>query len=187
MRRTAIATALVALALPAAAGDRPYAGQQDRAVATLSADDIAALRAGEGWGLAKPAELNGVPGPAHVLELADDLALTETQRGEIRAVFERMQAAAIEAGAVYIAAERALDAGFASGEITPQRLSERLDASARALAALRQVHLSAHLDTAPLLTRHQTMTYNRLRGYDAGAGHAQGHAQGHGHGGHAQH
>jgi hypothetical protein len=183
MKRIVIATALVALALPAAAQDRPYAGQQDRAVSTLSADDIGALRAGEGWGLAKPAELNGVPGPAHVLELADELALTDTQHREIRAIFERMQAAAIEAGEAYIAAEQALDAGFVNGEMTPQRLSERLDASARALAALRQVHLSAHLETAPLLTRHQTMTYNRLRGYGTGAGHAQGH----GHGGHAQH
>ena len=48
----------------------PYAGMQQRGIAALSESDLAALMAGEGWGLALPAELNGVPGPTHLLELA---------------------------------------------------------------------------------------------------------------------
>lgn len=48
--------------------NQPYAGQQQRSITSLSADDQLALRAGQGWGLAKPAELNGVPGPLHLLE-----------------------------------------------------------------------------------------------------------------------
>jgi hypothetical protein len=57
----------------------PYAGEQTRAIKSLSQDDIAELRRGGGWGLAKAAELNGVPGPAHLLELKDDIPLNEEQ------------------------------------------------------------------------------------------------------------
>jgi hypothetical protein len=59
------------------AADMPYAGQQTRAVKALSDDEIAALRKGEGMGMAKAAELNGYPGPAHVLQLAGPLGLTD--------------------------------------------------------------------------------------------------------------
>jgi hypothetical protein len=48
----------------------PYAGQQTRTIKALSDDEIAALRNGEGMGMAKAAELNGYPGPIHVLSLA---------------------------------------------------------------------------------------------------------------------
>jgi hypothetical protein len=39
----------------------PYAGQQARTIKALSDEDIAALRKGEGMGMAKAAELNGYP------------------------------------------------------------------------------------------------------------------------------
>jgi hypothetical protein len=58
----------------------PYAGQQTRAIKALSDDDIASLLKGEGMGMAKAAELNGYPGPIHVLALAPQLKLTEPQR-----------------------------------------------------------------------------------------------------------
>ncbi|MBT3972460.1 MAG: hypothetical protein HOE99_01485, partial [Acidiferrobacteraceae bacterium] len=47
----------------------PYVGQETRVIKSLSAEDIDDLINGRGWGLAKPAELNGVPGPAHLLEM----------------------------------------------------------------------------------------------------------------------
>ena len=71
-RTLSLALAASVLAGPAPA-DMPYAGQQARAIKALSDDDIAALRKGEGMGVAKAAELNGYPGPAHVLVLAADL------------------------------------------------------------------------------------------------------------------
>src|SRR5207244_4142384 len=49
----------------------PYAGQQRRSVKALSEQQLSDLQAGRGMGLALPAELNGYPGPSHVLELAD--------------------------------------------------------------------------------------------------------------------
>ncbi len=50
-----------------------YAGEENREIKSLSADDIDELRNGGGWGLAKAAELNGVPGPAHLLEMKKEI------------------------------------------------------------------------------------------------------------------
>ncbi|MEP6837110.1 MAG: hypothetical protein ABJA75_03590 [Bradyrhizobium sp.] len=56
----------------------PYAGMQDRPVKALSEQQVADLKAGRGMGLALPAELNGYPGPSHLLELADRLNLSSS-------------------------------------------------------------------------------------------------------------
>ena len=58
----------------------PYAGMQTRSIKALSDQQIADLQAGRGMGLALAAELNGYPGPSHVLELADKLGLSADQR-----------------------------------------------------------------------------------------------------------
>ena len=58
----------------------PYASLVDREIKALSAEQLANLREGRGMGLSLPAELNGYPGPKHVLELADGLGLTPAQR-----------------------------------------------------------------------------------------------------------
>ena len=149
----------------------PYAGQEKRAVTSLSEGDIAALKAGAGWGLAKPAELNGYPGPLHVLEMADRIGLTGEQRAKVHSLYEQMKARAIPAGEQYIAAEQALDAAFRSGSIDKSMLADRLTAAEAAKARLRAVHLEAHLETVPLLSPEQRRNYIALRGYDGHAGH----------------
>jgi hypothetical protein len=90
MKRSALAVLLMLPLAGAAlgAGDQPYAGQDARAIASLSQADVDAILAGQGWGLAKPAELNGYPGPLHVLEEADALELTEEQRGAVQAIYD---------------------------------------------------------------------------------------------------
>ena len=55
----------------------PYAGQQTRPIKALSDQQVADLIAGRGIGLALAAELNGYPGPSHLLELADRLDLSD--------------------------------------------------------------------------------------------------------------
>lgn len=60
-----------------AVGHGSYAGFHSREIKALSASDVEGLQQGRGMGLALPAELNGYPGPMHVLELADELNLTE--------------------------------------------------------------------------------------------------------------
>ncbi|MGC5198650.1 hypothetical protein, partial [Aphanothece microscopica] len=60
---------------PPQAAAQPYAGLQSRTVKSLSAEQAADLAAGRGMALALAAELNGYPGPMHVLEHAEALGL----------------------------------------------------------------------------------------------------------------
>src|SRR5215831_5379806 len=110
------------IAAPVRAADMPYAGQQARPIKALSDEEVAALRNGEGVGMAKAAELNGYPGPKHVLDLAQQLQLTDAQRRDVQASFDRMSAAAKPLGGQLIAQEQALDQLFAKGDITQDRL-----------------------------------------------------------------
>src|SRR5215469_17344529 len=168
MSRPILLTALFicsVVVVPVLAADMPYAGQEARSIKALSDDDIAALRKGEGMGMAKAAELNGYPGPVHVLALAAQLGLTEGQRHDVRTVFDRMSAAAKPLGGELIAQEQALDQLFAQGEITPDRLAATTAAIAELQGRLRLVHLSAHLETRALLNADQIARYEQLWGY----------------------
>lgn len=138
---------------------------------SLSQSDIDDLLAGRGWGLAKPAELNGYPGPAHVLEAADELQLSSQTRAQVEAIHAAMTAEARRLGALYVEAERRLEGAFSSGNVGAAELETLLSEAGSLRAGLRRVHLKAHLDTAPLLTRHQKMLYARLRGYETGHAH----------------
>jgi len=72
-----------------------YAGQEQREIKALSPEEIQSYLAGNGAGLAKAAELNHYPGPAHVLELADKLQLNEEQKVRTKAIFDVMQKEAV--------------------------------------------------------------------------------------------
>lgn len=84
---------------------QPYAGMQTRPLKALSDEQIADLEAGRGMGLALAAELNGYPGPIHVLELAKDLKLSEAQRLQTQQLYENMKAEAVPLGQQLIAAD----------------------------------------------------------------------------------
>ena len=143
----------------------PYAGMQQRAIKALSETQIADLKAGRGMGLALAAELNGYPGPLHVLELSDKLELTGEQKGRFQQLFDSMKAEAIAAGDVVIAKEQALDQGFARGNMTAEGLAKLTEQIGVAQGNLRAVHLKYHLTSADLLTAHQKQRYTQLRGY----------------------
>ena len=96
---------------PRKSSHRPYAGQETRPIKSLSPDDLAELKRGGGWGLAKSAELNGLPGPGHLLELKGRIPLTEDQVMAITAIFVDMRAAAIAEGERLIARDQALENG----------------------------------------------------------------------------
>lgn len=161
----AFLTALPAIADTGSHGHQPYAGLETRDIKSLSAEDIAELEAGGGWGLALPAELNGLPGPRHLLELKEALGLSPKQVSEIEKMFENMRADAIAAGQRYIAAEAALSHAFTQPAIAPDALQELLKEASEARRALRFVHLSRHLATPDLLTPEQIEKYSVLRGY----------------------
>ena len=147
----------------------PYAGQETRAVASLSNGDIEELTRGGGWGLAKSAELNGLPGPAHLLEMKAEIGLTAEQEREIVVIRDGMRAEAKALGTELIALERALDDGFRGEGYTPDALRAAVDRIAEVRGALRYAHLSAHLRTPAILTAGQVERYNALRGYASGS------------------
>ena len=133
---------------PAAAGS-PYAGMQHRAVKALSEQQIADLRAGRGMGLALPDELNGYPGPVHVLELADALQLSDDQRARTKALFEAMKAEAIPIGERILTEETVLDRLFGARHVTRAALGEAASRIASAQGELRAAHLRYHLLLPP--------------------------------------
>lgn len=173
----------------------PYAGQEQRRIKSLSEEDLQALRNGEGWGLAKAAELNGMPGPVHLLALREDIPLHPPQVRALEALYARMNGEARAQGARLIALEEELEAAFAEGSVTAPQLRALLEQIEQVRGELRYVHLAAHLETPALLSTEQIARYNALRGYALGSaapglrdaavpGAASGHS---GHGGHTGH
>jgi LTXXQ motif family protein len=148
-----------------AAETAPYAGQQGREIKALSSTEIADFEAGRGMGMAKAAELNHYPGPAHVIELRDRLRLSPQQRAAVEAIFARMSAAAKPLGAELVARERTLDAAFRTGEATPATVATATAEIGAVQGRLRAVHLAAHLETRALLSAQQIGLYEELRGY----------------------
>src|SRR5262249_7099740 len=130
---------------------------------------------GRGMGLAKSAELNGHPGPAHVLELAEELGLTPEQRHLVQAAFERMQAKAKTLGEAYIKAEKAVDQAFKSGTAKAEDVAARVAEANRLLGEVRLSHLLAHVEITPVLTPEQRTRYAELRGYTSGQSHQHKH------------
>jgi len=165
----------------------PYVGQEQRAVKALSADEVDGLLAGAGLGFAKAAELNHYPGPKHVLQLADELGLTDEQRAGVAASFARMQQHARDLGRRLVDAEAALDRAFAAGGLEADELHRHVAEIAALQGDLRSTHLVAHLEMRALLSDHQVMRYDALRGYGEGSGGHHGHGDQEGHSGHAGH
>jgi hypothetical protein len=171
VRRLGVATAFLALATPLAAQDRhqhasPYAHSGSDRVQTLTDEEVSQLMEGEGMGLARPAEMNGYPGPRHVLDLGDALGLTEDQRARTRSIFDEMNREAVSLGARVVAMEEALDRAFAERAL-PAELNGLVDHIAGLRGQLRWTHLRAHLEMATMLTEAQRTEYARLRGYHA--------------------
>ncbi|HYD07283.1 MAG TPA: hypothetical protein VEC60_16225 [Reyranella sp.] len=150
----------------------PYAGLQTRPIKALSDQQVADLKAGRGMGLAMAAELNGYPGPLHVLELADPLGLGDGQRQAVRALFDAMKAETIAIGEQLIVQEAALDALFAERRATAAAVADLTGEIGGTQARLRAAHLRYHLATLELLQPAQVERYAELRGYRGGsAGH----------------
>ncbi len=164
MIRFALMAGLTLLAGSAFA-QTPYAGMQTRPIKALSEQQVADLGAGRGMGLALAAELNGYPGPVHVLELADKLDLTADQRAGVRRLFDSMKSEAVPLGSKLLEQETELDRQFADRIVTPESLKASTAAVAVTQGALREAHLKYHLSTAALLTPGQMQRYAELRGY----------------------
>jgi hypothetical protein len=115
--------------------------------------------------LALAAELNGYPGPLHVLELAEHLGLSPEQRSRTQTLFEQMKEEAILIGNRLISEETALDRLFAERNITAEALASATARIGAAQAELRAVHLRYHLTMVEVLSPQQVARYNESRGY----------------------
>ncbi|AWI58674.1 Spy/CpxP family protein refolding chaperone [Sinorhizobium fredii] len=171
MKPLVLALFVLLLSLPASAEEEhvhssPYAGQQLREIKSLSPEDVAELEKGGGWGLAKAAELNGMPGPSHVLKMKRDLGLTAEQEAQTQSVFRNMQRGAIVEGKRLIAAETVLEVGFRERTLDGDSLRERLREIEARRSNLRYIHLDAHLQMMRVLNGSQIKRYNQLRGYE---------------------
>ena len=118
----------------------------------LSDEQIADLKAGRGMSLALPAELNGYPGPAHVVELADRLDLSVAQKAKARELFAAMKAETVPLGEQLITQEQHLDGLFASKTVTPTSLEAASAAIGTTQGKLRGAHLKYHLAMIAELT-----------------------------------
>ena len=164
--------ALVGLLVPALApaqhsghGSSPYTGLEQRPIKALSAEQIDDLRNGRGMGLALAAELNGYPGPMHVIELASELGLSAAQLARMRELLDAMKAETVPIGERLIAQEADLDRLFATRAITPESLVRTTGSIGGTQAALRAAHLRYHLAALDILTAAQVERYSELRGY----------------------
>ncbi len=151
----------------------PYAGEEKRAIAALPPEDVEGLRNGEGTpfgGMAKPAELNGYPGPRHVLDAADtgEIELSDAQRRQTEEIYEEMKSRAVELGRKIIELEKEIDHGFSGRSVTQSDLRENIEQSAELYGQLRFVHLRYHLAMMDILNEKQVSQYNEARGYASG-------------------
>src|SRR5713226_6796708 len=130
MNRTALFASLVVVAASTATSTAqtpsPYAGQEQRTIRALSDQEIGDLLEGRGMGLAKAAELNSYPGPLHVLQLGDQLGLSDTQRTTTKALYADMRDKAQLVGRKILEAERNLNGAFADGRIDQATLRSQL-------------------------------------------------------------
>jgi Spy/CpxP family protein refolding chaperone len=140
----------------------------------LSAEEVKQYLSGAGMGYARPAELNRYPGPMHVLELADKLELTPSQRASTKALMDAHKAQARAIGAKRVESERAIDSLFRAGNADEAALADAVRAAAAIDGEYRLSHLDTHRRMRALLTDAQVERYVRLRGY-AGDGAHKGH------------
>jgi Spy/CpxP family protein refolding chaperone len=157
--------AAVTLAGTAQAQQGPYAGQHEREIKALSADEIKQYLAGAGMGYAKSAELNHYPGPGHALELADKLGLSAEQRAALKTLKDAHHAEARAIGTKLVESERVLDRLFRSGQVDEPALAGAVRAAAQLHGEYRLSHLETHRRTRALLTAEQVARYDALRGY----------------------
>ena len=89
-----------------------YVDQTQNEIKAISNKDLMGLKRGYGTpfgGMAKAAELNGLPGPRHVLDLKNELNLSQETVRKIDDIFHKMASQAKLLGQELIAIESKMD------------------------------------------------------------------------------
>ena len=160
-----VASIVLASGMGSASPANPYAGEESREIKAMSQEDVQSTLSGKGMGLAKAAELNGYPGPSHVLTLAIELDLSSEQKQQTERLFKDMESKAVSLGRPLVEEERKLDQLFVNKAVTPASLAQSLSRIGQLQAQVRQAHIEAHLSQIAILTPRQVAKYMALRGY----------------------
>ena len=184
MRFLVTCVMILSMAAPLAAEDvltSPYRDQRSSEIRGLTEREISDLREGRGMALARAAELNGYPGPRHVLDAAREgrLPLSLDQVRTVQGVFDDMAREAKRLGNMILAEEATVERAFREGTVREAELQAGLGRIGALQAQLRAVHLRAHLETRPILSAQQITHYNQLRGYTTGPPEEHGHQERH--------
>lgn len=134
-------------------------------IKSLSEKEVSDYLAGAGMGFGRTGELNGYPGPKHVLELSDRLSISPEQKAKLEAAMKVMRESASRLGAELVAKEKELDRRFASGSIDRASMEALTAEIGRLQGQLRSVHLAAHLEGKAILTEAQVSRYMEARGH----------------------
>ena len=115
-------------------------------------------------------ELNGYPGPRHVLDAfeAREFDLTKQQHEQTKALYEKMRSGAIKLGKQIIDIEKEINDAFVNRTIAEEFLQNKVSESANLYSQLRVAHLKYHLSMIEILSPQQVEKYNKLRGYSSG-------------------
>ena len=150
----------------AAVPTSPYVDQLNNPIRGMTLDEITNLETGAGSGFARAAELNGYPGPRHILDFQEDLDMSKDQLEQVRALFDEMNAGARALGEEILQMETDLELAFREGTIDEASLEAKVTALAAKYGELRLLHLRTHLVSLKILSPGQVSLYNQLRGYD---------------------
>ena len=118
---------------------------------------------GRGFGMAFAADQNGYPGPMHILELRERLALTPEQVAKAEAMMRAMFDESRPKSARLLSAEARLRRLFADGAANEAAVRTAVAEVERARSDVRLVHLLTHLRARDLLTEHQRRLYHDAR------------------------
>lgn len=166
-------TLVVALALVWHHGRRdaalsPYVPELSSPVRGLSGQEVDDLLNGRGAGYARTAELNGYPGPRHVLDFERELGLSSEVSRQVQSIFAHMQSDAKRLGREIVHRERQFSEAFATRAVSADAVQRHAADLSALYGQLRATHLRAHVDVTPLLSAAQIAKYNTLRGYSGG-------------------
>jgi len=118
----------------------------------VSEQEKEALLKGGGLGAGMIAMMNGYPGPKHVLEMGDELELTDAQRESIGTIYGKVKAESVELGTELVEKDKALAALFTSGSVSTKDVEKRSREIGELQGRLRAAHLNAHVQTHAELT-----------------------------------
>jgi Spy/CpxP family protein refolding chaperone len=132
-------------------------------VAQTIPPDKGVLERGEGAGAALYADINGYPSPKHVIDMADELNLSEQQLKDVQSIFDDMAESARAKGEEIIAREQEYHTMFKAGKATEAGARKLAVEIGRLRGELRAVHMIAHIQTKDVLTNDQIARYTKAR------------------------